>query len=228
MGINCYDNFFTNSIKYNPVTQGNNCGATTAYWIHQLIVKIKKFYYKAIHNHIITFKLETEARTYHSEDSEFPGVNLSDTLLTQWRSSVGVRKPSPLKTWPRCPPQAAHVISILRPSGSACTRCPYMRYAGYHSKIAQEEPRRKRTYSSVYGPRESLVEGRPTAVGVEFGCRLVEGSSTSCTFVHALRKELVIFTSTRKPGRTEWLSMSDRRVNKRQCIIDTHLLLCNV
>lgn len=39
-------------------------------------------------------------------------------LLTQCRSSVGVGNPSPLNTWPRCPPQAAHVISILLPSGS--------------------------------------------------------------------------------------------------------------
>lgn len=46
------------------------------------------------------------------------GINLTETLLTQWRSSVGVEKPSPLKTCPKCPPQAAHVISVLLPSGS--------------------------------------------------------------------------------------------------------------
>lgn len=52
----------------------------------------------------------------------FPGANLRETLLTQCRSSVGVGKPSPLKTCPRCPPQAAHVISILLPSGSALSK----------------------------------------------------------------------------------------------------------
>lgn len=41
-----------------------------------------------------------------------------ETLLTQWRSSVGVLKPSPLNTCPKCPPQDAHVISTLLPSGS--------------------------------------------------------------------------------------------------------------
>lgn len=33
------------------------------------------------------------------------------TLLTQWRESVGVGKPSFLNSWPRWPPQLAHVIS---------------------------------------------------------------------------------------------------------------------
>lgn len=46
------------------------------------------------------------------------GVNLTEMLLTQCRSSVGVLNPSPLNTWPRCPPQAAQVISVLLPSGS--------------------------------------------------------------------------------------------------------------
>jgi len=46
------------------------------------------------------------------------GLNFIETLLTQWRSSVGVLNPSPLNTWPRCPPQAAQVISVLLPSGS--------------------------------------------------------------------------------------------------------------
>lgn len=50
------------------------------------------------------------------------GVNFIETLFTQWRSSVGVLKPSPLNTWPRCPPQAVHVISTLLPSGSG-VRC---------------------------------------------------------------------------------------------------------
>lgn len=53
------------------------------------------------------------------EDSEaLAGTNLTETLLTQCRSSVGVWNPSPLKTWPKCPPQAAQVISVLLPSGS--------------------------------------------------------------------------------------------------------------
>jgi hypothetical protein len=56
----------------------------------------------------------------HSEGAEFAGANLMETLLTQWRSSVGVLNPSPLKTWPKCPPQAVHVISVLLPSGSGC------------------------------------------------------------------------------------------------------------
>jgi hypothetical protein len=45
-------------------------------------------------------------------------MNLSEILLTQCRSSVGVLNPSPLKTCPKCPPQAAQVISIRLPSGS--------------------------------------------------------------------------------------------------------------
>lgn len=65
---------------------------------------------------------DIEAQIYkgllHLEGSELAGVNLSEILFTQWRSSVGVRKPSPLNTCPRCPPQAAHVISTLIPSGS--------------------------------------------------------------------------------------------------------------
>lgn len=41
------------------------------------------------------------------------GMNLSEIELTQWRSSVGVGKPSPLNKWPRCPPHFLQVISIL-------------------------------------------------------------------------------------------------------------------
>lgn len=38
--------------------------------------------------------------------------------LTQWRSLVGVGKPSFLNTWPKCPLHWAHTISIRLPSGS--------------------------------------------------------------------------------------------------------------
>lgn len=38
--------------------------------------------------------------------------------FTQCLSSVGVLKPSPLNTCPRCPPQAVQVISTRLPSGS--------------------------------------------------------------------------------------------------------------
>nr|GMC51117.1 hypothetical protein Iba_chr01cCG3220 [Ipomoea batatas]GMD83532.1 hypothetical protein Iba_chr14aCG6000 [Ipomoea batatas]GMD93451.1 hypothetical protein Iba_chr14fCG7570 [Ipomoea batatas] len=55
---------------------------------------------------------------FHWSAEEFGGTNLIETLFTQWRSSVGVLNPSPLKTWPRCPPQAVQVISVLLPSGS--------------------------------------------------------------------------------------------------------------
>lgn len=41
-----------------------------------------------------------------------PSANLKLTLLTQCRSSVGVGYPSPLNTWPRCPPHLLHVISV--------------------------------------------------------------------------------------------------------------------
>lgn len=52
------------------------------------------------------------------EMSHDGGANLIETLLTQWRSSVGVLNPSPLNTWPKWPPHAAQVISVLLPSGS--------------------------------------------------------------------------------------------------------------
>ena len=39
-------------------------------------------------------------------------TNLSDTLFTQCLSSVGVLNPSPLKTWPRWPPQLLQTISV--------------------------------------------------------------------------------------------------------------------
>ena len=55
---------------------------------------------------------------FYSEPEAFAGTNLTETLLTQCLSSVGVLNPSPLKTWPKCPPHAAHVISVLLPSGS--------------------------------------------------------------------------------------------------------------
>ncbi|KAJ0917450.1 hypothetical protein HanRHA438_Chr05g0206091 [Helianthus annuus] len=59
-------------------------------------------------------------RTYQREAEEVPSeVNLMEILLTQCLSSVGVLKPSPLNTWPKCPPQAVQVISVLLPSGSA-------------------------------------------------------------------------------------------------------------
>lgn len=31
-------------------------------------------------------------------EAAFPGMNLTETLLTQWRSSVGTLNPSPLNT----------------------------------------------------------------------------------------------------------------------------------
>lgn len=40
-------------------------------------------------------------------------LNFSEIELTQCLSSVGVSKPSPLNTCPRCPPQAVQVISVL-------------------------------------------------------------------------------------------------------------------
>jgi len=52
-----------------------------------------------------------EPEIIYSATSPFP--NFIDTLFTQCRSSVGVLNPSPLKTWPRCPPHAVQVISIL-------------------------------------------------------------------------------------------------------------------
>jgi hypothetical protein len=33
----------------------------------------------------------------------FAGVKFNETLFTQCRASVGVLKPSPLNTWPKCP-----------------------------------------------------------------------------------------------------------------------------
>ena len=46
------------------------------------------------------------------------GMNLREMLLTQCRVLVGVLNPSPLNICPKCPPQAAHVISVRLPSGS--------------------------------------------------------------------------------------------------------------
>ena len=46
-----------------------------------------------------------------SDTGEGPLTNLTDTLLTQWRSFVGVIR-SPTKTWPRWPPHCAQVISM--------------------------------------------------------------------------------------------------------------------
>lgn len=39
-------------------------------------------------------------------------LNLKLTLFTQCLSSVGVGYPSPLKTWPKCPPQLLQTISM--------------------------------------------------------------------------------------------------------------------
>lgn len=64
-------------------------------------------------------------------------MNLIETLFTQWRSSVGVLKPSPLNTWPRCPPQAAQVISTLRPSGSGVR---FMAPGSPSKKAGQPQP----------------------------------------------------------------------------------------
>ena len=47
------------------------------------------------------------------------GMNLREMLLTQCRVLVGVLNPSPLNICPKCPPQAAHVISVRLPSGLA-------------------------------------------------------------------------------------------------------------
>lgn len=51
-------------------------------------------------------------------DQILEGANLIEMLLTQWRSSVGVLKPSPLNTCPRWPPHAVQVISVRLPSAS--------------------------------------------------------------------------------------------------------------
>jgi hypothetical protein len=45
------------------------------------------------------------------------GTKTSDTELTQWRVSFEVYF-SPLKTWPKCPSQLVHVISVRLPSAS--------------------------------------------------------------------------------------------------------------
>lgn len=86
------------------------------------------FYYQQIYTTLLSL---------HSEESEFGALNFSDMLLTQCRSSVGVRNPSPLKTWPRCPPQAAHVISTLRPSGSGYTQRKPLFVRCWRTKIFQ-------------------------------------------------------------------------------------------
>jgi len=44
--------------------------------------------------------------------------------------------------------------------------------------------------------RQSLVESRPTAPGVEFRGRLVKGSVASSAFIHAILAELVVFSRT--------------------------------
>jgi hypothetical protein len=50
----------------------------------------------------------------------FAGVKFNEILFTQCRASVGVLKPSPLNTWPKCPPHAVQVISTRLPSLSRC------------------------------------------------------------------------------------------------------------
>lgn len=51
----------------------------------------------------------------HQPCTTFPSFpsNVTLTELTQWRVLVSV-KPSPVKTWPRWPPQLLHVISTRR------------------------------------------------------------------------------------------------------------------
>jgi len=68
-----------------------------------------------IYNHFNSKPISRPAQTLLSVLSTTlsSGENFMLTLLTQCRSSVGVGYPSPLKTWPKWPPQFEHTISVL-------------------------------------------------------------------------------------------------------------------
>lgn len=135
-------------------------------------------------------------------EAAFPGMNLTETLLTQWRSSVGTLNPSPLNTWPKCPPHAAHVISVLLPSGSAWKSQINFHYNNsipnlqLFQNITPETVSILNTYEAIDCSRKTLEESRPTTTRIKFGSRLVKRSSTASTIVNPFFIKLVILSST--------------------------------
>ena len=104
------------------------------------------------------------------------GMNFKEMLLTQCLSFVGVGNPSPLKTWPKCPPHAAHVISIRYPSASTWKKVslvilsfPYFIYyfislsfsdcwlGGLHYSIKSDNFERTKVWSSPWS-RPCLID----------------------------------------------------------------------
>lgn len=164
----------------------------------------------------------------------FARVNFIETLFTQWRSSVGVLNPSPLKTWPKCPPQAAQVISVLLPSGSGWK----IRFVNCHTNFLKAKakiniyvPRRMNkqvtyTHRAIYSSRQVLKEGRPTAAGVEFGRRLVKWRVTTSTIVNPFFIKLVIFPSASLPANHKHLidNSTLQTCNKRQNSNTTNII----
>ena len=144
-------------------------------------------------------------------------------LLTQWRSSVGVLKPSPLNTWPKCPPQAAQVISVLLPSGSGWEHKSHLlNYYCKHRWIGWREAWKrihcwkiiqKGAYRAIYGSRKTLVESWPATPRIELGSGFVKWGPTTSTFIYALSKKFVILTSAWVSGKTSYSINIRNKIN---------------
>lgn len=149
----------------------------------------------------------------HDEAGTSAGINLIETLLTQWRSSVGVLNPSPLKTWPKWPPQAAHVISVLLPSGSGWNKIIKFQNSWWKNtftagNILQQELQLQhvyhyiapeKTYKAIYGSRKTFVESWPPTSGIEFGNGLIKCRSTASAAVNPISIQLVVLPSSSRP-----------------------------
>ena len=106
------------------------------------------------------------------------------------RHVLGVGKPSPLKTWPRCPPQAVQVISVRSmPQDLSVWRltAPGMAAERDISRLCHHRLETTRSHT--------IVERRPTTAALELGLALVQRSVASSARVHALLIVLVELAS---------------------------------
>lgn len=83
------------------------------------------------------------------------GLKRRLTEFTQWRSSVGVGKPSPLNTWPRWPPHLEHRISTrlhthTHTRQSRCTRTHELREHTHTKRRTQQRHRNTRTRAHTH------------------------------------------------------------------------------
>ena len=110
------------------------------------------------------------------------GTNLMEMELTQWRELVGVKR-SPLNSWPKWPPQLAHVISMrCMPRVLSSWRSTAPGISSAAAPGAARSGRQRAAASCGRPPRTGqnggragrrrlrrTVEGRPAAAAVELG-----------------------------------------------------------